>query len=296
MEWLQQLQKSVNYIEQHLLDKINYEDVAKSVFMSSYNFHRTFSLMSGMTANEYIRNRRLSMAAQELQTTEISVIDAALKYGYETPESFTKAFSRFHGATPKQAKLKDTPLRLFNPLVIKIILEGGTIMDYKISTRQAQRFLAITKAFSNEIMNDESDHSVSDFWSECGNSNLIEPLRELCPNGSKDLYGLCSPSGGDNGFFDYGIGVLINEQTDKAKIEALMKMGCTIWETTPTEYVVFKCLGEDGDCITQAWNKFYKEFLPQSPYKQTELTDFEIYLENGEKDLFCELWIPVKKK
>lgn len=91
--------------------------------MSGYQFHRTFSFITGMTTNEYIRKRRLTLAAQELQTTDISVIDAAYKYGYESPEGFSKAFSRFHGSTPKQAKKKGATLHLFNPLVIKIILE-----------------------------------------------------------------------------------------------------------------------------------------------------------------------------
>ncbi len=294
MEWIRQLQNAVDYMEKHLLEKINYEDAAKSVFMSSYNFHRTFSLMAGMTANEYIRNRRLSLAAQELQTTNISVIDAAFKYGYETPESFSKAFSRFHGVTPKQAKTKGTQLRMFNPLVIKIILEGGVIMDYTITAKEGQRFITLTKAFPNEIINDESDHSISDFWGECHDKNFVEPLRQLRPEGKRDLYGLCSPKEDGNGTFNYGIGVIIDDETDIADEAELLKKGYTIWETESTEYVVFKCMGDNGDAITEAWDRFYKEFLPQTSYEQTELTDYEIYFENGEAGVFCELWIPVK--
>ena len=124
---IQLIQQAICYMEEHLYEDIDYAEVAKSVHMSSYNFHRTFSFIVGMTANEYIRNRRLTLAAQELQTTDISVIDAAYKYGYESPESFSKAFSRFHGATPKQAKRKGTKLHLFNPLVIKIILHNARI-------------------------------------------------------------------------------------------------------------------------------------------------------------------------
>ena len=95
MKSIQLLQQAINYMEKYLLEDINYEDVAKNVYMSSYDFHRTFSIMAGMTANEYIRSRRLSLAGQELQSTDISVIDAAYKYGYDTPESFSKAFSAF---------------------------------------------------------------------------------------------------------------------------------------------------------------------------------------------------------
>ena len=111
---IQQIQEAITYMEEHIYEDINYVDVAKSVHMSGYNFHRTFSFVTGMTANEYIRSRRLTLAAQELQTTKLPVIDAAYKYGYESPESFSKAFSRFHGSTPKQAKQPGAKLHLLS--------------------------------------------------------------------------------------------------------------------------------------------------------------------------------------
>ena len=156
MESIQLLQQAICYMEENLFESLSYEDIAKSVCMSSYNFHRIFSIMIGMTASEYIRNRRLSLAGQELQSTDILVIDAAYKYGYDTPESFSKAFTRFHGVTPKQAKRKGTELHLFNPIVIKITMEGGSIMNYRINSRGDQRFIALVRAFPNEIINDKT--------------------------------------------------------------------------------------------------------------------------------------------
>ena len=103
MEWITQLQKALDYMEEHLLEPITYADAARQVYMSPYSFHRTFSLMAGMSVAEYIRCRRLSLAAQELHNTGITVLDAALKYGYESPESFAKAFSRFHGVPVRRA-------------------------------------------------------------------------------------------------------------------------------------------------------------------------------------------------
>lgn len=92
---IQFIQQAICYIEEHICENINYAEVAKNIHMSSYNFHRTFSFIVGMTANEYIRKRRLTLAAIELQTTDISVINAAYKYGYESPESFLKLFQNF---------------------------------------------------------------------------------------------------------------------------------------------------------------------------------------------------------
>ncbi len=296
MEWIKLLQMAINYMEEQILEDINYEDVARKVCMSSYSFHRTFSLMAEMTANTYIRNRRLSLAGQELQTSDLSVIDAAYKYGYETPESFSKAFSRFHGVTPKQAKIKGTSLRLFNPLVIKITLEGGSIMDYRIERRGKQKFIARVRAFSNEIINDESDHSIPDFWTECQEKESVEVIRNIRPEGKRNLYGLCSPTTKDSTTFNYGIGVIVDDETDELDLDTLLPQGFTIWETEPIEYVVFKCMGNDGKCISQMWSYFFKEFISNTKYEQTEDTDYEIYFENGEPGMFCELWIPVVEK
>ena len=292
---IQLIQQAICYMEEHICENINYAEVAKSVHMSSYNFHRTFSFIVGMTANEYIRKRRLTLAAQELQTTDISVTDVAYKYGYESPESFSKAFSRFHGSTPKQAKQKGTKLHLFNPLVIKIILEGGRIMDYRIEHRERQQFIALVKAFPNEISNDDNDHSIPDFWTECSEKNLIEPMRLLRAEGKRDLYGLCSPLRDSETHFNYGIGIMIDEDTDTTKLEHFTQNGYSIWETEPADYAVFKCFGPDVDCLGETWSKFFKEFVPQTGYTQTDDTDYEIYFEKGESGLFCELWVPVKK-
>lgn len=299
---VQLIQQAVCYMEEHIYEDIGYEEVARSVHMSSYNFHRMFSFIVGMTPNEYIRNRRLTLAAQELQTTDISVIDAAYKYGYESPESFSKAFSRFHGSTPKQAKQKGAKLHLFNPLVIKIKVEGGSIMDYRMEHRDRQKFIALVRAFSNETSIDEDGRSIPDFWSECDEKNLIEPMKQLRAAGRKDLYGLCSPVKKNETCFNYGIGVVVDGNTDMTGVEKLIsngnstaKTGYSLWETEPADYAVFKCFGPDGDCLGETWDKFFKEFITQTGYMQTDDTDFEIYFEEGERGLFCELWVPVQK-
>lgn len=168
-------------------------------------------------------------------------------------------------------------------------------MDYRMEHKESQQFLAMVRAFSNEIINDDSDHSIPDFWGECDKKDLFEPMKQLRPEGKRDLYGLCSPTKANQTHFDYGIGVLMDEDTDSSGVKALLEKGYTIWKTEPADYAVFRCMGDDGDCIGEAWSKFYKEFAPQTGYTQTDDTDFEIYFEKGEKGLFCELWVPVKK-
>ena len=296
MEWIVAIQKAITYIEEHIMEEINYEDVAKNVFISSYEFHRAFSFLTGMTANSYIRNRRLSLAGKEIVESDVKITDIALKYGYETPESFTKAFTRFHGVSPKIARDDSAKLILFNPFVIKLTLDGGKIMDYRITQTKQQKFIALVRSFKNEIINEEDNNEVPSFWAECNEKNLINPLLDLRSEGKKDLYGLCTPEKDDERRFDYGIGVLIDEDTKEFDLEEMEKLGYRIWDVKPGTYVVFDCIGDDGDCISETWSKFYKEFLPQMGYEAESETDFEIYFQKGRPNLFCELWIPVRKK
>ena len=296
MDWIAAIQQAITYMEAHLMEPINYEDVARQVHISSHEFHRAFCFLTGMTANAYIRQRRLSLAGREILETDARITDIALKYGYDTPESFTKAFTRFHGVAPRFAREESAKLVLFNPLVIKITVEGGKIMDYRIVKTEAQKFLAIAKDFPNAIINEEDNHDVADFWGECQAKDQIEPMLQLRPAGKRDLFGLCTPAPEGADTFTYGIGVLVDADTAPFDPDAMAQAGYHLWDVRPGTYVVFDCLGDDGDCITKTWAKFYQEFLPQMGYEAEMETDYECYPDNGPEGLFCQLWIPVRKK
>lgn len=131
MDWITGIQNAIDYIENHLTETIDYDIVAVQSFSSTYHFQRIFSILCGFTVGEYIRNRRLSLAGSELATTDIKVIDVAVKYGYESPDSFAKAFQKFHGITPSSARMNGSKLKSFSRLVLKISLEGGKLMNYR---------------------------------------------------------------------------------------------------------------------------------------------------------------------
>lgn len=286
MECIQSIVKAIDYMESNLLEDINYQDVAKVVYMSNYHFHRVFSMIVGMTANEYIKNRRLSMAGQEISISDVKVIDIAMKYGYESPESFSKAFMRFHGITPNVARRSGIQLKSFNRLVIKIKLEGGTIMDFKIVEKKGFNVLAKVKKFRNEIISEESNTEIPDFWKECGGVGIFSVLNDNTE--IHDVYGLCAPISKESTHFKYGIGMKYDG--------VIIPKGFEIWEVKPTIWAVFKCIGEDGECIGHTWDKIFKEFLPSSEYEMLDDTDFEFYPEKNDGECFCEIWIPVKKK
>ncbi|WZL80750.1 AraC family transcriptional regulator [Vallitaleaceae bacterium 9-2] len=286
MDCICSIQQAIEYMETHMMEKITYEDVAQHLYMSNYHFHRLFSMITGMTANEYIRNRKLSMAGQELVLSENKVIDIAFKYGYETPESFTKAFSRFHGVTPSVAKRSGTHLQIFNRLIIKIQTEGGTIMEYKIVEKEKFNLLVKVEKFDNEIVGEEENTLIPDFWKRCNADDTFDVLKAHRVNG--DVYGACAPLSKEETHFEYGIGSLY--------AGGEVPSGFDVWEVKANQWAVFQCIGTDGQCIGETWDRIYKEFLPGSGYNMLDDIDFELYPTENAAECFCEIWIPVQKK
>ena len=157
MDWIKGMQKAIDYIEANLTEEINYEDVAAESFSSSYHFQRMFSILCGYTLGEYIRMRRLSLAGKELAGGKEKVIDVALKYGYDSPDSFAKSFYKFHGITPSQARADGSLLKSFSRLSIRISLEGGIIMNYRIETKPQITLLGYKRRFEG-MPYDEQRH------------------------------------------------------------------------------------------------------------------------------------------
>ena len=161
MEWLTSIRTAIDYMEEHLIDNISAQDVADQVHLSPFFLQRGFSLMTGYGIGEYIRNRRLYQAAVDLKETDDKVIDIAFRYGYETPESFTKAFSRFHGVTPSQVR-DGAAGKVFLPLTIKLSIQGGNQMDYKITPMFPFKVIGFQKEFDNETAYAE----IPKYWDE----------------------------------------------------------------------------------------------------------------------------------
>ena len=164
MDWIIGIQHAIDYIEDNLTETIDYEEVAKQCYSSSYHFQRVFSILCGFTLGEYIRNRRLTLAGRELATTNAKVIDVAMKYGYESPDSFAKAFQKFHGILPSQARSNGSNLKSFSRLVLKFSLEGGTTMNYRIETKPAFTLLGYKKRFSGTPYDEARQQQEGNFF------------------------------------------------------------------------------------------------------------------------------------
>ncbi len=289
MDWVTGIQNAINYIENHLTDEIDVELVAKEAACSEFYFQRIFSILCGITLGDYIRNRRLTLAGNELCISDSKVINIALKYGYESPESFTRAFTRFHGITPSEAKKDGSKLKSFSRLTVKITLSGGNIMDYKIVEKEA--FNIIEKVEVHTVENLENAKSIPDFWTRSHKDGTVKKLTELTTD-KTFIFGVCYGNLPENAkTFNYSIAAKCYENAEAP--EGFRK------NTIPARtWAVFECKGAMPKAMQDMWHKIVLEFFPTSGYEPTYEMDIEAYTEGNMEspDYRSEIWVPVVKK
>ena len=285
MEWMAIIGDSVQYIEDHITEDISVENVAKAVGVSPFYFQKGFAMLCGFSVAEYIRNRRLALAGNDLLITDEKVIDIAMKYGYDSPDSFTKAFSRFHGVSPSSVRKDEVLLKTFAPLKLKISLEGGYLMDYKIIKKDAFTVIANAKTFPYE----GAKENVPQFWQEHYQAGMG---RHICGE-----YGINIDLEMSQESFEYLIADPYNPQ--KEVPEGL------VTRTIPAfDWAVFPCKGAMPNSLQDVNTKIYTEWLPALKEYEfaagycVEYYDDPIKYEKGtrDEDYYCEIWIPVKKK
>ena len=260
MEWLTSIRTAIDYMEEHLTDNISAQDVADRVYLSPFFLQKGFSLMTGYGIGEYIRNRRLYRAALDLKETDDKVIDIALRYGYETPESFTKAFSRFHGATPSQVR-GGAAINTFLPLMIKLSIQGGNQMDYKITTMFPFKVIGFQREFDNETAYTE----IPKFWDEicekyaynvyAGNAPA-NPYEQALVDNCIGEYGVCIDDIG-GGKFRY---LVAGKYTGGDVPE-----GMVVYEFPRSDWAVFNCIGPIPDALQSVNTRIFREWLPGNP-------------------------------
>ena len=289
MDWLTGIQNAINYIEEHLTKEIDYEDVAKEAACSNFYFQRIFGILCGVSLGDYIRNRRLSLAGDELSASDDKVIDIALKYGYESPESFTRAFVRFHGVTPSEARKDGSKLKSFSRISVKITLSGGSVMNYKIVEKEA--FDIIEKVETHSVEDSANAKSIPEFWSRSHQNGTVKTLMNVTTDRTF-IFGVCYGNLPENAkTFDYSIAATYEK-------EAAVPEGFRRNTIPARTWAVFECKGAMPNAFQNLWHKIFSEFFPTSSYKPTYEMNIEAYSEGnmGDPDYYSEIWIPVVKK
>ena len=274
-DWIEGFQDSIDYIEHNLLNELDIEKIAEKAAFSPFYYQRIFGAMCGMTVGEYIRARKMTLAAQELSCSENKVIDIALKYGYDSPDSFAKAFRRFHGINPVQAREAGASLRSFAPLRIKITLEGGNMLDYKIVEKAPFTVTGIKKRFDAET----SYKQVPEFWGEWSSDM----------KGLKGMFGICTDM--DGRYFDYWIADLYLPWED-------IPAGCETFQIPGGLWAIFKCVGVLPESMQKVNTQIWSEWLPAlQGYTLAGNYSIEFYLPPAEtpSETVSYICIPLKK-
>lgn len=285
MEWTNAIQSAINFMEQHITENISAEDVANHVHISSFYFQKGFRMLCGFSIIEYIRNRRLALAGGDLATTDIKIIDIAMKYGYDSPDSFTKAFTRFHGVSPTMVRKEDVMIKTFAPLKLEISLKGGYFMNYKIIDKESFTVLGVSKEFNYENCKQE----IPLFWQrhyEEGNGKYV------C-----GMFGINIDEKMGNDSFEYLIADLYDSKMEIPEGFVTRTIPAFTW-------AVFSCVGPMPTALQDVSTKIFSEWLPALKEYEfaagycVEMYDAPDKYPNGTQDenYHTEIWIPIQKK
>ena len=284
MNWVKTIEDAIEYIERNITEDLTVGRIAEEVNTSAFYFQRGFSMLCGYTVGEYVRMRRLSIAGEELLASDVKVIDLAMKYGYDSPDSFTKAFTRFHGSTPTDVRRGGAMLKSFAPLHIKLTLDGGSTMEYRIEKKPAFKVMGVSKNFSYENANAE----IPQFWNEVFMRASERPVM--------GMYGVCFDEEMAGNEFRY----MIADDFDE---EQAAKKHLDVHEIKEHTWAVFPCRGPMPLPLQEVNRKIFSEWLPASSYEIAEGYNIEYYsnpedFTNGMQDseYYAEVWIPVKEK
>lgn len=284
MNWVKIIEDAVEYIEGNITGDLAVSRIAKEVNTSAFYFQKGFSMLCGYTVGEYVRMRRLSIAGEELFSTDEKVIDLAIKYGYDSPDSFTKAFTRFHGITPTDVRRGGAVLKSFAPLHIKLSLEGGCVMEYRIEEKPAFKVMGISKDFSYENANVE----IPKFWDEAFIQASERPVM--------GMYGVCFDEEMGGNQFRYMIADDLDAEQAERKHLDVQEIKAHVW-------AVFPCRGAMPLPLQEVNRRIFSEWLPASSYEIAEGYNIEYYsnpadFKKGMQDpeYYAEVWIPVKEK
>jgi len=281
MEWMKRCNDSIDYIEKHLTEEINYEELGKIACCSSYHFQRMFTYMAGITLSEYIRRRRMSLAAVDLQDKSAKVIDIAEKYGYSSPTAFNRAFQSIHGIAPSAVRNEGVSIKTFPPIQFKITIKGANEMNYRIETKESFRVIGISSPLHKEL--EKNFAIVPQMWQKASTDGTIPKLASKMNDFPKGLLGISACN--DTEQWRYYIAVASTDHAEDLEEYTVPKATWAIFSGEGT-----------NQSIQELEQRIVTEWLPTSGYEYGSAPDIEVYLNPDPQNAKYEVWIPITKK
>ncbi|MCL2354017.1 MAG: AraC family transcriptional regulator [Defluviitaleaceae bacterium] len=282
MEWLQRLNDALDYMEDNLDGEISFEEAARLACCSQYHFQRMFSYIIGVSLSEYLRRRRLTKAAFDLQNGD-KVLDVALRYGYESPTAFNRAFQGVHGISPSMAQKPDTSLKAFPRVSFQITIKGATEMDYRIVEKEGFRAVGVRTLLSTDM--EENFKNITPFWEETISSGSTKEIVGLMNEEPMGLLAVSTCNGVDKENFYY-ICVSTNKPTPEGMFEV---------DVPKHLWAIFSGSGHPSS-IGDLQKRIFTEWLPTSGYEWASSPDVEVYLDSDPINMKYEVWLPIVKK
>lgn len=278
MDWLERINKALDYIEDNIDDDIDYTKIAQAACCSEYHFSRMFSSIAGVPLSEYIRRRRLTLAAFEIQKSDIRIIDVAVKYGYESSDSFARAFHKIHGIKPSDARGKGVQLKAFPKLSFQISIKGDKEMEYRIENLAFElRIVGKRK----RVKTNRAFKTIPTLWNTSKSDGFMQTLIDMSWLNPKckleGLLGVCGKEAAiTDDEFDYFMGVRYDGEVP-ASMEVLV-IPSSAWAVFPN--------------VVEAWKRLYSEWIPTSGYELANLPCIECFYGPKHKPRH-ELWVPI---
>ncbi|MFE7062941.1 GyrI-like domain-containing protein [Sutcliffiella sp. NPDC057660] len=290
MDLLKSMNDAMRYIENNLTDEIDFKEVARIAHCSEYHFKRMFSFLAGITLSEYIRRRRISLAAFELTNSRMRIIDVAIKYGYSSPDSFTRAFYNLHGVTPSEARNNGQLLKTYPSMTFQLSIRGGDEMNYRIEQKEAFNIVGIMKRVP--IIFEGENPEITAMWKSLSMDDIdrLKKISDVKPQGM--IQASTNFSEGrmeEKGELDQYIGVATTQECP---------VGFSKLEVPALTWAIFDSTGPFPSTLQATWGRIYAEWFPSSTYQIAEGPEI---LSIKTKDLTSqsvktEIWIPVKQR
>ena len=282
MDWITNMNMAINYIEEHLTEKLNTEEVAKIANCSVYHFQRMFACMTGVPLSEYIRRRRMSLAVADLKSNDVKIIDVALKYGYNSPTAFNRAFQSVHGIAPSLVKHDGISVKSYPPLSFQMVVKGVESFDFRIEEKPAFRVVG-----TSIMMDGDMEHMtdpMNQFWEVVEKNGMLEQIKALNDNDTFELLEVMAPDENTEKW-KYMLAVPTSAEID-GKLEEYT-VGAYTWAI----FTDSSNNGEEG-----LGYRVIKEWLPTSGYEYDDGPDINVHVKaTGEADGIGEFWIPIRK-